>query len=917
MPDQKNNKNKKTLLKDENNTYSTKIDNDAYLTNATPKEEGQSAAAGEIRKYRIKKVEHKEAPTEKPAEPPAFAETEKKRSAIDEDLLRASKQRKKPKILNLDLVAAERFFPDFSQGLTDEQVNYRIEKGYTNYTTKKKGKTYPAIILSNIFTFFNILTFIVGAALMLSRNADFGNYFFLFIISANIVIGIVQEVRSKRTIDKLSIVSAPSATVVRGGEKRAIPIAAIVLDDIVFTEMGKQISADCIVVSGACEVNESMLTGESEPVKKHAGDTLYSGSYVSSGSCYARVDKVGDANYIETLASHAKKYKKPKSELQNSIRLIMKIVTCFIIPIAFFMIFFDLKDIPLDKIWDKLVGKDDIPGSVVKWAGAIIGMIPAGMFLLTSMALAVGVIRLAKKHTLVQDLYCIEMLARADVLCLDKTGTLTDGSMQVHKTVALFKDEDAGEKISRIIGSILTATEDNNQTALALAAKFGYNNKLKPKTVLPFSSQRKFSAVTFEEEGTFILGAPEFILKEMGIRLDRLVAEYAGQGYRVICLASVAGEITADGRLPTGRKPWALIVIEDHIREDASKTIKWFRENDVAVKIISGDNPVTVSEVARRVGVENAELYISLDGLSSQEVIEAANKYTVFGRVTPEQKSLLIKSIKAKGHTVAMTGDGVNDILAMREADCSIAIASGAEAARNVSHLVLLDSNFSSMPSVVVEGRRVVNNITKASSLFLTKTFMSIVLSIVVLFLSGAYFFSTKNLLLLELFVIGVPSFALALQTNTNRIRGNFLANVVSRAIPGGMALVISVLGVYFYRDGIQAQAVWSITITDPIFETLLVLALSFTGMIVLAKICEPFNVLRVFVFLGSMAMMTICIFLLGDMGEKLFGVVPLAMSESNAAFMHILFVFGVVLLSYFIITLIMKVLKALNVMYD
>jgi cation-transporting ATPase E len=562
---------------------------------------------------------------------------------------------------------------------------------------------------------------------------------------------------------------------------------------------------------------------------------------------------------------------------------------------------------------------------VADWAGAIIGMIPAGMFLLTSVALVVGVIRLAKRNTLVQDLYCIEMLARADVLCLDKTGTLTDGSMQVHQVVPLVKEENIEQEIATIIGSILTATGDNNQTSVALAAKFGYNTQLRAKKIQPFSSQRKYSAVEFEEKGTYILGAPEYIINNIGMRIDRMVAEYAMQGFRVVCLAEVVGEINEEGKLSSKRRPIALILIEDHIREDAVETIRWFKENDVAVKVISGDNPMTVSEVARRVGVENADKFISLDGLSSQEVIEAAGKYTVFGRVTPEQKSLIIRSLKAKGHTVAMTGDGVNDILAMREADCSIAIASGAEAARNVSHLVLMDSNFTSMPDVVAEGRRVVNNVTKSSALFLTKTFMSIVLSIIYLFIqdnnqASTYVFQTQNLLLLELFVIGLPSTFLALQPDSRRITGNFLSNVISRAIPGGIALVISVMAVYLYKTGL-AQASWVIElgktgyVMEPtMFTSLSVMALSFTGLVVLAKICEPFNVFRVFIFISSTVLMFIAITLLGDSG---FGLIWPKYSDGPAELMHIIFIFAIVLLSYFIITFSMKIMRTLKLLED
>lgn len=797
-----------------------------------------------------------------------------------------------------DLSMAERYEPDVQFGLSKAQVDKRMEDGYFNATRKKSGKTYRSIFFTNIFTFLNLLTFAVAAALI-AVGASISQLFFMIIIIANIGIGIIQEIRSKRTVDKLSLITAPTAQVMRDGEKKTIPVAEVVLDDIMCLEMGKQICADCIVVRGECEVNESMLTGESVPVKKKVGDAVYSGSFVSSGSVYARVDKVGSANYVETLTSYAKRYRKPKSELNASIRLFIRVISCIIVPLAIIM------------LW---VYSKQTPASPTKWreiissiSGSVIGMIPAGMFLLTTVALAVSVIRLAKRKTLVQDIYCIEMLARVDVLCLDKTGTITDGSMQVNNIIEL-KGGETEHSLQEVIGSMLTATEDNNQTAMALANRFGYSQALKPIKVMPFSSQRKLSAVTFEGAGTYMLGAPEFVLKDLGVRIEKLISENAANGFRVLVLAHSPAEMQGD-RLPAVRRPLCLIVIEDHIRDDAVETIRWFKENNVAVKVISGDNPVTVSEVARRVGVENAELYISLEGLSEQEVIEAANKYTVFGRVTPEQKCLLVKSIKAKGHTVAMTGDGVNDILAMREADCSVAIASGAEAARNVSHLVLLDSNFTSMPDVVKEGRRVVNNIQKSSSLFLMKTFMSIVLTIVFLVLtitSGVkYPFDTSNLLLLEWFVIAIPSFALALQPNKNIIKGKFLTNVISRCIPGGLTLCISVMAVFLYSYFTNGKVIvvrgmegWDAYIC------MSVLAMTFSGMMILLKICEPLDAFRSVLMIVTS---TICILAAALMPQSVFGICKLGLTD-------LFFVIITLLVSYFIVAVCMRLVNAIRI---
>ena len=799
---------------------------------------------------------------------------------------------KKRKSKTVDLTLAERYDPDPEKGLSSEAVEKRFENGFDNYVKKHTGRSYLSIFVTNIFTFFNILCFIVLTALVIV-GAGFSQVFFIVIISANICLGIIQEIRSKYTIDKLSLVSAPSAVVIRDGERKVIPTSEVVLDDIICFDLGKQICADCIVVRGECEVNEAMLTGESEPVKKKPGDILYSGSFLSSGSVTARVDKVGSANYVETLTSYAKKYKKPKSELMNSIKLIIKVLSPFIIVIGALMVWTNYRTVVPDGTKATFADWNNI---ITSAAGSIIGMIPAGMFLLTSLALAASLLRLAKKQTLVQDLYCIEMLARVDVLCLDKTGTITDGSMQVNNVIEI-KGFEGNHSLGEIIGSMLTATGDNNQTALALADKFGYSKALTPTLVLPFSSQRKLSAVTFEGEGTYMLGAPEYVLKDMGVRIEKLINENAANGFRVMVLAHSPADITGD-KLPAVRRPLCLIVIEDHIREDAIETIKWFKENNVAVKVISGDNPMTVSEVARRVGVEHAELYISLEGLSNQEVVEAANKYTVFGRVTPEQKRLLVHSIKAKRHTVAMTGDGVNDILAMRESDCSISMASGAEAARNVSHLVLLDNDFTSMPDVVMEGRRVVNNVQASSAMFLMKTIMSIVLSIIFLAMQQTYPLKTNNTLTLEICVIGVPSFFLALQGNKNIIRGRFLSNVIVRAVPGGVALVLGVMSNFILKQCVQ--------IDDTVVTAMMVYTITCIGIMVLFKQCEPFNIFRTVLLIGTIILTAVFMYIVSKTKDGL-GLAPMGLTE-------VLFVSTVVLASYFVVSVLMKILGAIRI---
>ena len=736
------------------------------------------------------------------------------------------KERLKRKKKKFDLEQVERFNVDAKKGLNQEQIDKRIAEHLTNKVENKNVKTYRSIFFTNIFTFFNLLCFAVAGALIAVEA--WSNLFFMIIITANIVIGIVQEIRAKKTIEKISLVSAPTATVLREGYKREIPVDDVVLDDIIYFSTGKQICADCKVVEGEVEANESLLTGESVAVKKKKGDFLYSGSFIASGKCTAKVERVGEFNYTAKLSAKAKEYKKPKSELLRSLNLVIRCIGVIIIPLAILMYYNNFNELGV------------INETIKKTAGSIIGMIPSGMFLLTSVALAVGVVKLAKRHTLVQDLYSIEMLARADVLCLDKTGTITDGSMKVNSVIQL---KDVNHTINDIMGSMLTALEDNNQTSRALATHFGYSKEFTKSEVLPFSSARKLSAVTFKNNETYVFGAPEFVQKEKNAEVDKLVKQYASKGFRVILLAKCDGKIEND-KVPAKRTPIAIIVIEDHIREDAAETIKWFKENHVQIKIISGDNPITVSEVSKRVGVENAEKFISLEGLNEQQVIDAADNYTVFGRVSPEQKMILVKALKNKGHKVAMTGDGVNDILALKEADCSIAMASGSEATRNVSHLVLMNSNFASMPSVVAEGRRVINNIQKSSSLFLMKTLFTMFLSIFCLIMQTQYPFNTNQVLLLETCVIGIPAFFLSLQPNKEPIQGRFLPNLITNALPGAIVFTLNVIAMFVFNK---------IVGTDGQYETMASLVVTLAGFLVLFKLCKPFDVYRSCLFLGML----------------------------------------------------------------
>lgn len=777
-------------------------------------------------------------------------------------------------------VEIERFNPQVKTGLTTEQVLQRKEQKLTNIVDKKNTKTYKAIIFSNLFSFFNLLCLLVSIALI--SVGAIGDCLFMFIVLANTLIGIIQEIKAKKTIEKISLVSSPTALVIRDKIENKIPVSGLVLDDIIILQTGKQICADSIVLEGSVEVNESLLTGESVAVKKNKGDMLYSGSFVVGGKCYARVDKVGNNTYTAKLAAQAKQYKKPKSELMGTLNTIITVIGIIIIPLSILM---------FKNNYD-LLGSDNSTAEIIRrTAGSMIGMIPAGMFLLTSMALAVGVIKLAKKRTLVQDLYSIEMLARTDVLCLDKTGTITDGTMKVSNVIQI--KTDLKHTLDHLVGSMLTALDDNNQTSRALITHFGYSKELTASHVLPFNSTRKMSGVTFSNGETYVFGAPEYVLKTKNAQVDNLVKTYASKGFRVLLFAQCDGNLK-DDKIPPKREPVAVVVIEDHIRDDAMETIAWFKENGVDIKIISGDNPITVSEVSRRVGVDNADKYISLEGLSQQQVIDAADNYTIFGRVSPEQKCILVKALKAKGHKVAMTGDGVNDILALKEADCSVAMASGSEATRLVSNLVLLDSNFSSMPSVVAEGRRVINNIQKSSSLFLMKTIYTILLSIFYIIIGSLYPFTTKQVLLLETLVIGIPSFFLALQPNNEKIQGKFISNLLSKSLPGALILFINVIACYLFDLGIG---------TNGQFQTMASLAITFVGLLVLFRLCKPFDIFRGIMFA---CMVTLCVVVLSVRSwASFFEYVPLSLQ-------NILFIVCIVEASYPIYDAIVKGLDKL-----
>lgn len=717
-----------------------------------------------------------------------------------------------------------RYFPSITSGLTKKQVQERIALGKINNTKQSSGKSFFRIFFDNICTFFNLIWAVVLVALI--AVGAYSDLLFIIVIICNMAIAIFQEIKAKVTVERLSYVTAPKINTVRDGELEKIPANKLCLDDVIKLNAGNQIPTDCVLMEGKIEVNESMLTGESLGVKKIAGDTLFAGSYIISGGCYARVNKVGKESYIQSVAMQAKKFKSPESNLFKDINRLVKLIGIIIIPIGGLML-----------LNNYFAYGQNINIAVAKTCGSITGMVPAGMFLLITIALSLGVIKLGRKKTLVQDIYSIEMLARTNVLCLDKTGTITDGTIRVCEHINLKHLNGVGNE--QIMANMLNAQSSNNQTSNALVLFYKKANDFYVEQNIEFSSKRKFTATSFSGLGTFAFGAPEFLhVGTLDKKIQEFIFKKQNEGKRIIMLAHSDEYLIKDkDELPYYMEPLAIIVMEDHIREDAIETIKWFKDNDVKIKIISGDNPFTVANIAKRVGVENADACISLEGVSLTEVEKMVESFTVFGRVSPEQKHVIIKTLKKQGNTVAMTGDGVNDTLALKEADCSIAMADGSEVARNLSNIVLLDSKFSSLPAVVKEGRQVINNVQRSSTLFLMKTVFTILLSFITIVTLSPYPFSPSQLLILEMFVIGLPSVILAIQPNSSLIKGDFIPEVLKRALPSGLLMLFNVLVVIFLAGLNLLNAAQ--------YQTASTLVLVGTGFINLVYLCKPFNILR------------------------------------------------------------------------
>ena len=751
-------------------------------------------------------------------------------------------------------------------GLTDEEVRQRVEEGFTNRTDISTDKTTKEIVISNVFTYFNLIFLVI--TILLIMVGSFRNLTFLPIIIGNTVIGIVQEIRAKKTLEKMSLLNAPRADVIRNGSVKQISTEELVKDDVILLTAGKQICADAVVISGNIQVNESLLTGEADEVEKTEGSTLMSGSFVVSGECYARLEKVGNESYISKLSLEAKSMGgKEQSEMIRSINLIVKWVGIVIIPIGLIL------------FWQShFVNGESITKSVTSTVAAIIGMIPEGLYLLTTVALALSTMKLARKKVLLHDMKSIETLARVDVLCVDKTGTITEPDMKL-KEIFLCKNSGADgtqtaltlDELKSLILDYANASVDNNATMLALKAyaaeALTNNTSALHRTAVSqqaFSSSLKYGSVTFSD-GTYLLGAPEFIMHEDFACIEEEIIPYADKGDRVLLFARYNGENVENG-INGSVTPLGFVALANPIRANAVKTFEYFKSQGVAIKVISGDNPRTVSRIAIQAGIESAESFVDAATLDTEDKIaDAVNKYTVFGRVTPKQKKQLVKALQAKGHTVAMTGDGVNDILAMKDADCSVAMASGSEAAAQAAQVVLLDSDFAHMPDVVYEGRRVVNNIQRSASLFLVKNIFSLLLSLFSVILMVTYPLEPAQVSLISMFTIGVPGFLLALEQNKDRIKGHFITNVMLKALPGGLTDVIAV--------GALVVCGEVFCISDASIGTIATLVLSVVGFMILFKISEPLNGMKYAVIIGNIAGLVFSGFFL----KKLFALTDLS----------------------------------------
>lgn len=749
--------------------------------------------------------------------------------------------------LSIPTEVPEDFAPTPPGGLTEEEAQARREQGLGNVSRADAGKSVGRILRNNLLTLFNLLNLALAACLV--AVGSYRNMLFMGTVLSNALIGTVQELRARRTIHRLQVLSAPVCHVLRDGQERTCAAEDLVKGDLVVLRAGDQVSADAIVSSGQGAVNESLLTGESDAITKRPGDWLMSGSYLTEGRLVAQLQRVGDDSYANRLTRAARTIRQPRSALMSDLNKLLRLVSIILLPLGLMLFAKQL-----------LIMKNPLEGAVTSTVAAMIGMIPEGLILLTSMALAVGVVKLGRQNTLVQELYGIETLARVDVLCLDKTGTLTTGEMTLQKMIPVEADEAAlHAALSRFLGGF----EMTSGTLRALSAKVAPGQE-RPVAVLPFSSRRKKSAASFADGTTLILGAPSFVLGEdYAGEVRRVAEEEAARGGRVLVLARARGCVS-ETDAPRPETLLGLLVLQDELRPSAEETLRYFDRQGVAVRIISGDHPRTVSAIARRVGLTGWDRWVDASTLRTEEELrDACERYTVFGRVTPGQKEQLVKALQQAGHSVAMTGDGVNDIPALKAADCSIAMAGGADAAKHAAHMTLLSGDFACLPLVVGEGRRVINNITRAASLFLIKTLYSFALSLMTLLLPMTYPFQPIQLTLVSTLTIGIPSFFLALEPNCERIRGSFLETVLTRAVPGAMAVTLCAsLAMMASLLGWPAATC----------STLATLSAGAVGLMALALVCWPLSRVRAAVLTGMTCAYVLAALFLG----RVFYLIPL-----------------------------------------
>lgn len=762
-------------------------------------------------------------------------------------------------------------------GLTQAQVQKRIEEGKVNKTTGNATRSYKQIILGNTVTFFNIINLILLAMVLFVGSLK--NTMFIFIILTNTVIGIIQEIRTKKALDELAILTASQVQVVRGGKYVTLNVDEIVLDDLIVLKTGDQIPADAVVQKGHLEVNESLLTGESDSLNKEEGAQLFSGSFVTSGKALCKVIHVGEDNYMEQITKEAKQFKRHDSVLKKNLNRILKVISIIIIPLGIGLFY--------KQYYITQVGRKD---AVLNTVAALLGMIPEGLVLLTSVAMTLGVLRLARRRTLVQELFCIETLARVDVLCLDKTGTLTEGNICVERVEILddvLRLEDKTEKaenaemetlpmqmeetmegspkitqhdMEQIMGNIMGALNDDNATFLALKERFTPISTYQTVHTIPFSSDRKYSGVSFKERGSFYIGAVQFLFPKGQDALKMKCQAYAREGYRILVLAH-SEKVCHEAELPKNLEPLAIILMSDIIRPEASATLQYFREQGVDVKVISGDDPATVAAIAKKVGLENADAYIDATLLKTEkQIADAVQQYSVFGRVTPKQKKQMVVALKQQGHTVAMTGDGVNDVLALKEADCSIAMASGSDAAKNCANVVLLDSDFSVMPDIVNEGRRVINNIGLSASMFLIKTIFSVLLALETIFVGRAYPFEPIQLSIINGCAVAIPTFLMTIEPSFQQVDHHFFRRVLRNAAPPALTITLTVMGAMYIGEWLKCPR--------DMLTTVVVLTTGWTYMMALQKVYSPMSPYRKVVIYAMQTIYLICMIVGQDLLE-------------------------------------------------